>query len=178
MIKGHIKKMGQSERPKKVDRKVDNLRYNINQGDFETAKRTLKEFGINFLDGDGRTALINSVIENKIEFVNWLLDNGADINIQDSGGYSALHFVGQERLVEIGKQLLNRNPNLELRDNYGNTPLWTAVMNSRQSLSVVKLLLDKGANVENVNNAGRTPGQMTMTIYGDSFEKEVKELII
>jgi len=170
--------MAQPGRPRKADPKVNDLRHNISKGDFETAKKTLTEFGINVSDGDGRTALINSVIENKIEFIDWLLDNGADINAQDRGGYSALHFVGQERLTEIGTHLLNRSPNLELRDNYGNTPLWTAVMNSRQSLSVVKLFLDKGANTDNVNNAGRTPGQMIKTIYGDSFDKEIKELTI
>lgn len=170
--------MAQSGRPKKVDPKVDNLRHNINQGDFETAKRTLKEFGVNVQDGEGRTALINSVIENQIDFVKWLVDNGADINIQDRGGYSALHFVGQNRLTEIGKYILSKSPNLELRDRYGNTPLWTAVMNSRQSLSIVKLFLDNSANVDNVNEAGRTPGQMIKTIYGDSFEKEIKLVII
>jgi ankyrin repeat protein len=98
--------MAQSGRPKKVDPKVDNLRHNISQRDFETAKRTLQEFGINVQDGDGRTALINSVIENQIEFVKWLVDNGADINIQDRGGYSALHFIGQDRLTEIGKFII------------------------------------------------------------------------
>ena len=170
--------MAQSGRPKKVDPKVDNLRHNISQRDFETAKRTLQEFGINVQDSDGRTALINSVIENQIEFVKWLVDNGADINIQDRGGYSALHFIGQDRLTEIGKFIISKRPNLELRDNYGNTPLWTAVMNSRQSLSLVKLFLDNSANVDNVNNAGRTPGQMIKTIYGDSFEKEIKEVTI
>jgi hypothetical protein len=51
-------------------------------------------------------------------------------------------------------------------------------MNSRQSLSLVKLFLDNSANVDNVNNAGRTPGQMIKTIYGDSFEKEIKEVTI
>lgn len=170
--------MAQSGRPKKVDPKVDNLRHNIRQGDFETAKRTLKEFGINVQDGDGRTALINSVIENKIEFVKWLVDNGADINTQDRNGFSTLHFIGQNRLTEIGKFILSKNPNLELRDSYGNTPLWTAVMNSRQSLGIVKLLLDRGASTDTVNNAGRTPGQMIKTIYGDSFEKEIKEASI
>jgi ankyrin repeat protein len=65
---------------------------------------------------------------------------------------------------------------LELRDKYGNTPLWTAVFNSRPSLSVVKLFLDRGAKVDNLNNAGRTPGQMIETIYGDTFYKQIKEL--
>jgi ankyrin repeat protein len=80
--------------------------------------------------------------------------------------------------MELGKLLLSKNANLELHDNYGNTPLWTAVMNSRKDLCVVKLFLDKGANVDSINNAGRTPGQMIKTIYGDTFEKAINELTI
>jgi hypothetical protein len=50
--------MGLSGRPKKVDSRVDDIRFNISNGDFETAKQTLEGFGINVQDGDGRTALI------------------------------------------------------------------------------------------------------------------------
>jgi ankyrin repeat protein len=170
--------MAHSGRPRKADPKVNDLRRNIIEGDFETAKKTLRDFGIDAEDGSGRTALINSVIGNKIEFLKWLIDNGANVNAQDRVGYSALHFVGQEKLMELGKLLLSKNANLELHDNYGNTPLWTAVMNSRKDLCVVKLFLDKGANVDSINNAGRTPGQMIKTIYGDTFEKAINELTI
>lgn len=169
--------MAQSGRPKKVDPRVKDIWQYIRHGVFEKTKSILKEFGINVQDSEGRTALIHSVSENQIESVRWLLDNGADVNIQDRGGYSALHFVAQERLVAIGKLLLDHNADLELRDKYGNTPLWTAVMNSRQELSIVKLLLDKGANLHNINGAGRTPKQMIDAIYGDTFNDIIKGIV-
>jgi ankyrin repeat protein len=65
---------------------------------------------------------------------------------------------------------------LELRDVYGNTPLWTAVLNGRDNLGVVKMYLDKGAKLDNVNEAGRTPGQMIEVMYGDSFDKKLEEI--
>jgi ankyrin repeat protein len=168
----------QSGRPRKVDPKVKDLWQEIRHGDFEKVKSTIKEFGINVQDGDGRTALINSVCENQSEFVKWLLDNGADVNVQDRNGYSALHFVAQERLFAIGKLLLEKNADLELRDKYGNTPLWTAVMNSKQDLSIIKLFLDKGANLQNINNAGKTPMQMINAIYGDTFNDIIKDIVV
>ena len=170
--------MAQSGRPRKVDPKVQDLWQEIRHGDFEKVKSTIKDFGINVQDGEGRTALINSASENKIEFVKWLLDNGADVNVQDRTGCSALHFVAQERLIAIGKLLLEKNADLELRDKYGNTPLWTAVVNSKRDLSIIKLLLDKGANLHNINNAGRTPMQMINAIYGDTFNDLMKDIVV
>ena len=169
--------MAQSGRPRKVDPRVKDIWQDIRHGNFEKAKIVLKEVGIDIQDSEGRTALINSVSEKQIELVKWLLDNGANVNIQDRGGYSALHFAAQERLVAIGKLLLEYNADLELRDKYGNTPLWTALMNSRQYLSIVKLLLDKGANLHNINGVGRTPKQMIDAIYGDTFNDIIKGIV-
>lgn len=95
--------MAHPGRPLKCDPKVDNLRSDIRQGNYDKARSTLKEFGINATDGDGRTALINAVIENKPDFIYWLVDNGADINHQDKIGYSVLHFAGQNILIELAK---------------------------------------------------------------------------
>jgi ankyrin repeat protein len=173
-----LKKMGRSGRRRKCDPKVDDLRFVISQGDFDTAKKTLKEFGMDIQDGDGRTALMNAVLEEKIDFVKWLVDNGANINTQDRNGYSVLHFMAQDRLIDLTKYILNFKADLELRDIYGNTPLWTAVFNGRDNLGVVKMFLDKGAKLDNVNEAGRTPRQMIEVIYGDSFEEKIKEIKI
>jgi uncharacterized protein len=170
--------MGRSGRPRKCDPQVDNLRYNISQDDFETAKRTLSEFGIDAQDGPGRTALINAVIENKIDFIKWLIDNGANINIQDRNGYSAVHFMAQKRLTKLAQYILKHNPDLELRDIHGNTPIWTAIINGREDLGVAKLLIDKGANLENLNNAGTTPREAIKIIYGNTFDKEIKRIEI
>lgn len=170
--------MALSGRPKKVDPQVDLLPHQINQRDFENVKKTLTEFGINVRDGDGRTALVNSVIENQLEFIIWLVDNGADIDVQDRAGYSALHFVAQNASIEIGKYLVSKNPNVDLHDRYGNTPLWTAVANVRQGLGAVKLLVDHGANLDNVNKFDRTPRQVLQEIYGDSFGEVIGGAVV
>src|SRR5438309_11499733 len=42
-------------------------------------------------------------------------------------------------------------------DAHGNTPLWTAVFNSRGDGDVIRLLRSHGADSRHVNAAGRTP---------------------
>ena len=58
--------MAHPGRPKKCDPKVDNLRSDIKLGNYEIAKATLKEFGIDATDSDGRTALISAVIKTNL----------------------------------------------------------------------------------------------------------------
>jgi hypothetical protein len=43
---------------------------------------------------------------------------------------------------------------------YGNTPLWTALFGRQDNLGIDKMCLDKGAKVDNVNEAGLIPRQL------------------
>ena len=158
--------MAHPGRPRKCDPRVDRLRSDISMRRYDTAKQTLKEFGIDATDGEGRTALINAVIEKKSDFVHWLVDNGANINHQDRIGYSVLHFIGQEKLVGLARYFLDKGADPNLQDIHGNTPLWTAVFNEKlntHNSTVVKLLLKYGANPDIVNKYDRTPRIMYQT---------------
>ena len=164
--------MAHPGRPPKCDPKVDNLRSDIRLGNFDIVKATLKEFGINATDSDGRTALINAVIENKPDFINWLVDNGANINAQDKIGYSVLHFAGQNILVGLTKYFLEKGVNPNLQDIHGNTALWTAIFNAKlptDEQGVVKLLLKFGADPDIFNKHGKTPKFMYQTFHGSDI---------
>jgi ankyrin repeat protein len=161
--------MAHPGRPLKSAPEVDNLRSDIVNGKYDTAKQTLKTFGIDAADGDGRTALIIAVIENKLDFIKWLVDNGANLNHQDRAGYSALHFAGQEKLVEVSRFLLVSGANPNVQDIHGNTPLWTAIINAKlptDEQGVVRLLLKHGANPDLVNKHGKTARFMYATFHG------------
>ena len=156
-------------RPLKSAPALDNLRNDIANGNFETAKQILQKFGIDATDGDGRTALINAAIETKLDFIKWLLGNGADVDHQDRIGYSALHFTGQEKHLEIAKFLLEKGANPNVQDIHGNTPLWTAIFNAKlptDGQGVIKLLLMHGADPDHLNKHGKTPRFMYQTIRG------------
>ncbi|WP_071891202.1 ankyrin repeat domain-containing protein [Hymenobacter sp. PAMC 26628] len=161
--------MAQSGRPRKCDPKVDNIRSNIALNKYDTAKETLQEFGIDATDGYGRTALINAVIENKANFICWLVDNGANINHQDRIGYSALHFIGQNKIVDLAKYFLQKGADPNLQDIHGNTALWTTILNAKFSTEgheIIALLLKFGSDPNKINNYGKTPKFIYETIRG------------
>ena len=123
------------------------------------------------VDEYGRTSLVNAIINGDEPLVKKLIAEGADINHQDDNGWSALHFVAQERKNTILKLLLSCGANPDLLDLHGNTPLWTAVMNSRGDFSAIRLLIKNGAMVDIKNKHGKSPLDMAMTIKG-GLEKE------
>lgn len=164
--------MAHPGRPRKCDPRVKNLMSNIRMGNYEVAKDTLKEFGIDATDSDGRSALINSVIENKIDFIYWLIDNGADVNAQDRIGYSVLHFCSQNTLTDLTKCFLKNGVNPNLQDIHGNTALWTAILNSKSvddSQKIINILLEFGANPTITNKYGISPGDIYRNIHNSDL---------
>ena len=161
--------MAHPGRPRKCDPRVDNLRSNIRLNELDIARQTLKEFGIDATDGEGRTALINSVIENKVDFIQWLLENGANINHQDRIGYSVLHFVAQNQMTGLAKYFLEKGADPNLQDIHGNTPLWTAVFNSKGTKDIVRLLLQSNANPDIQNKYAKSPRIMYQTFYNEDI---------
>lgn len=162
--------MAESGRPRKCDPRVENLRSDIRSKNFTVAKQTLKNFGIDATDGDGRTALINAVIERNLDFIKWLIENGSNINHQDRDGYSALHFASSALLVDIAKYLLENGANPNLQDKYGNSPLWTAVFSSMgEDITIVKILLKSNANPSLKNNYNNSPGNLYQERYNENI---------
>ena len=135
----------------------ENLFFWIQEKKDEVVKKYLSEKGIDRKDKEQRTALINSAFYNNVNLLEWLLDNGADINMQDAIGFSALHFACQEGHLESVIILLKRKSNINLVDKYGNTAVWVTVMNWKggRNLSVLKELYKCGADLTIKNNAGK-----------------------
>lgn len=163
--------MGQSGRPKTTNPKIEELSSHINRGDYSTAKTTLSEFGIDCEDSYGRTALINAVVENKPDFVTWLLDNNSNVNHQDNIGYTALHYAAQFNLHNITETLLNKGANPNIPDKYGNIPLWVSMFNSKLEIcKSTKLLLKHNSNYNLQNKYDKTPSFMFKTFYNADIE--------
>ena len=87
------------------------------------------------------------------EFIEWLVQHGADIEAANSYGRTALHIhagVSQTRKV---KKLLALGANIHTKDKYGNTVLHRAC----HRFDTVKLLIEHGANPLTKNDQGETP---------------------
>ncbi|MBM83243.1 MAG: hypothetical protein CMJ78_22000 [Planctomycetaceae bacterium] len=83
-----------------------------------------------------------------------ILKRGAEINITDYKGKTALHRAAQANFGKIGKLLCDSGADLEARDNEGETPIFDAVRHGR--LVTTKLLIEQGARVDVENNKSRT----------------------
>ncbi len=161
--------MARPGKPNKSYPRVDNISYDIRDGNNEEVKKLLSEVGIDALDGYKRTSLIWSSFYNNTELLEWLLDNGANINHQDRNGFSALHFAVKEQRFEASEILINRKADLEIKDSNGNTPLMDAIFNSKGDYKIVTLLIDSDADLDNVNNHEMTPRLLAESMAGFDY---------
>jgi ankyrin repeat protein len=132
-------------------------------------------------DGGGLTPLIYAARANDLDTVKVLLAAGADINQTSNYGWSALLVATQNRYYKLGAYLLENgaDPNLGNKGNW--TPLYLATDNRNiengdypvrrgdmDHLDFIKLLLDKGANV----NARMKDSTETRTVFTNQWLDE------
>ena len=107
-----------------------------------------------------RTALHSAAVEGRMSDVRRLLKDRVDVNAADEAGSTPLHFASQQGYDEIAEALLDAGALVDVKDSWGNTPLWKAVFAFQGDPRLVRLLLERGANPDAVNNSGRTPRGM------------------
>ncbi len=112
------------------------------------------------VDEYGRTPLHHAAANGQPDVVTRLLSEGADVNAQDDNGWSPLHFAAQARSESVANRLLSAGAQTELKDSYGNTALWRAVFESKGDGSVIRVLLEAGANPNTANNSKITPAML------------------
>jgi ankyrin repeat protein len=96
---------------------------------------------------------------NHFKLLKWLLDNGADVNAQNTDGNTALHICAMYGMSKPLKLLLDRGANLELTEKNGWTPLMHILStieddmyyrthgSNEKYIQTLELLLNAGANV-------------------------------
>ena len=97
-----------------------------------------------------------------------------DVNRKFQKGMNLLHFTCEYNQLGLARELINLNINVEEKNNYGNTPLWTAVFNSNGNYDLVDLLLAHGANPNSVNDAQNTPLKFAETIDDKVLVEKLK----
>ncbi|MDY6407557.1 MAG: ankyrin repeat domain-containing protein [Pseudomonadota bacterium] len=94
----------------------------------------------------GWTPVMIAAANGHEQVVHYLLENGADPNIQNRFGRAALHYVAKYNFRDIAKDLLEHgaNPNLESINDVANTPVKAALLEGH--IDMLKLLLSYGGD--------------------------------
>jgi ankyrin repeat protein len=113
------------------------------------------------VDSGGFTPLLYAARENCVACVDALLANGADIDLPDPDGVSALHLAIMNANWDLAKRLLEAGADVDQWDIYGEAALFTAIglysrtdggrasidpLNQTDGMTIVRLLLERGAN--------------------------------
>ena len=131
----------------------------IQSGDIPALKAVFDQCELNATGGYGKgTALHFYGVPD--ELVRWLVEQGMDIDALDTYKRTPLHC----RAMLHGRDInifLELNADIEAADTYGDTPLHFAA-GSSYTPAMVKLLLEKGANVLAKNEEDETPLECAM----------------
>jgi ankyrin repeat protein len=132
-------------------------------------------------DGGGLTPLVYAVRSDDLDSVKALLAAGGDINQVTDYGWTPLLVATQNRYYKLGTYLLEHGADVNLANKGGWTPLYLATDNRNiesgdypvrkadmDHLDYIKLLLDKGANV----NARMKDSTETRTVFTNQWLDE------
>ncbi|PRD22867.1 UNVERIFIED_CONTAM: ankyrin repeat protein [Trichonephila clavipes] len=135
----------------------------------------LRKGNANAQNCSGASVLINAVqtpfMNTKVIFE--LLYHGADPNIKDKQGLSALHYAVKNEYCEVGaiRKLLEHIPNVNLLlDNFRRTPLHFAACYGKCILSHIKELLIHGAHVYALDSDEKSPLHYAIKNTCSNFE--------
>jgi uncharacterized protein len=116
------------------------------------------------MDEYGRSPLHYAALRGNLAEVKQLISEGAQIDMQDDNGITALHFAVQDQRIDVVEFLLSLNANPNLLNQHGNGPLWTAVLSPKDKTEIMEMLLAQGANAKQVNKNGNSPCKLANDI--------------
>lgn len=91
-------------------------------------------------DEKGKTPLHYAVQSGRIELVELLIDNKADINAKDANGQTPLHIAVKEGQTNVLELLLGKGADVNIRDETGRTPLgWASADKDKYIVNVLRI---------------------------------------
>ena len=96
-------------------------------------------------DSRGFSALHDAAQTGQVDVCEYLLQQGADVDVQTNKGTSSMHLAAKCNHADVIKLLYQHGANVELRNKFNNTPLHTAALNGAHD--ALKTLIELGSDV-------------------------------
>ncbi len=103
----------------------------------------------------GRTPLFWAAYGGAEPVIRYLVEQQADINVQDERGWTPLHAAASRNRAEALKTLLDLGAKKTAVDKEGNTPVHIAAQGPNQD--AIDVLVSQGFDIDAQNTQGRTP---------------------
>ncbi|KAJ3280178.1 hypothetical protein HDU79_011929 [Rhizoclosmatium sp. JEL0117] len=130
------------------------------------------ETGMSLPNSDGETPLFLAAKKGNKQFVEFLLDRGAQIELQNNEGYTLLALAAFEGHQETVELLINCGANIESQNKDRWTPLALATYKGHKE--TVEFLLNQKADIESQNKNRWTP----LAHAASNGDKEIVELLL
>jgi ankyrin repeat protein len=127
----------------------------LRKGDVHAIKALIEKSPevLDFRDGAGSTPLHYAAIGGSAEFINYLIDKGARLELQNAEQKTPLHLAAIFDKRDAAAALLKRGALIEARDDYKRTALILCAR-ERGGVETARVLIDAGANVNAVDKFG------------------------
>ena len=113
------------------------------------------------------TLLHHAIMKNcELKIIQFLLDQGVDINARDIAGRAVIHRAAEKNKTEYLEYLTNKGADINDRDNTSNSTLHFAVLHN--SIETVSFLTENGADINTVSNDAGTP--LHLAVSKEYFE--------
>ena len=143
----------------------------IEAKDLDALKAVFNECELNAYDRHSFKKPALSFYDVPLELMDWLIAQGADINVKDEYDRTPLHYHAQVNNVEKVALLLEKGADIESKAAYDETPLFGAGYHPE----VTALLIAKGADVKAKNDMKHTPMEaMLHTVQSIDISKAAK----
>lgn len=150
-----------SVNPKLAARRDDDDRLPLhwalanNRVDIVQLLMNLPSFDVDAPDGLGWTPLmIACSVKDGDQLVDLLLQKGADVNMTNNAGQTALHFTASKNNLDAARKLVEKKASTRTRDKRGQLPLHRAA--AVGSVPMLRLLLENRSPVNSSDNDGMT----------------------
>ncbi|KLI50605.1 ankyrin [Brachyspira hyodysenteriae] len=152
-----IEKLLLSEDSNNIDG-YDELMNAISKGDMKALEKLVKDDTDLNKQYDKITPLGLAAARNDKEMVKFLVEKGADINLEDGYGYTPLIIAMKYRNIGLAKDIIDLKPDLNaICSATGDTPLTYLVDKVKFGSDICYYLIKNGADVNKKNNNGDTP---------------------